>query len=456
MKDFLPKLLIGFSLLALGFGYGFASSHFRIFPYKDVRNAYVAFQALRDLRKENPRMKNVESWEETDLRKPLYRKVRPDAGSEPILILGNERTYADDKGQSYGAWIADRDGTILHAWKYPGEIWKLGDRKAVGDFWRSYPVGAHVFPNGDLLVSYQGVGMFPPAMGLAKFDKDSNILWKNPGLLHHWFSVGPDGKIYIPGRKTGASPMALPDREKEIVCEQIDFGYDSIDVFDANGRKLREIDTLQALADSDLTGLFNSNQEQPDAVETCDPTHLNDVQILTQDMAAQYPRFKAGDLLVSFRTLNTIGVLDPETELFKWHFQGPSHHQHSPRFLGNDVIVFLDNLGGQVSRGTSRILAVNVDSSAFESVFPRAGVELPEMEFRTKNAGSIDTSAGGDRILVSWTRQGLVWEIDVSSGELLWEFVNTHTVDGRPARISTYTAKYVPRPAFEMNGGRLD
>ena len=108
-------------------------------------------------------------------------------------------------------------------------------------------------------------------------------------------------------------------------------------------------------------------------METCDPTHLNDAQILTQEMAAQYPRFKAGDLLVSFRTLNTIGVLDPETELFKWHFQGPSHHQHSPRFLGNDVIVFLDNLGGQVSRGTSRILAVNVDSSAFESVFPKAG-----------------------------------------------------------------------------------
>ena len=29
-------------------------------------------------------------------------------------------------------------------------------------------------------------------------------------------------------------------------------------------------------------------------------------------------------------------------------------------------------------------------------------------------------------------------------------------VDGRPARISTYTAKYVPQLTFEMNGGRLD
>jgi Arylsulfotransferase (ASST) len=300
------------------------------------------------------------------------------------------------------------------------------------------------------------VGMFPPAMGLAKFDKDSNVLWKNPGLLHHWFSVGPNGEIYIPARKTGTSPMTLPDREKEIICDQVGFGYDSIEVLDAKGRKIREIDTLEALVNSDLTGLFNSNQEQPDTVQTCDPTHLNDAQVLTGEMAEQYPRFKAGDLLVSFRTLNAIAVLDPETGLFKWHFQGPSHHQHSPRFLGNNVIVFLDNLGGQVSRGTSRILAVKVDSGAFESAFPKAGMKLPGREFKTKNAGSIDISPAGDRILVSWTRKGLVSEINVRTGELLWEFVNTHTVDNRPARISTYTAKYVPQLTFEMNGGRLD
>jgi len=456
MKDAIPKLLIAFSLLTLGFGYGFASAQLKIFPYEDVRDAYVALKALNDLRREDPRMKNVESWDETGLRAPTYRTIQPQAGSEPILILGNERTYPSANGASYGAWIADRNGRILHAWKYPGEIWELGDRKAVGDFWRSYPVGAHLFPNGDLLVSYQGVGMFPPAMGIAKFDKDSKVLWKNPGLLHHWFSVGPDGEIYIPARKTGTSPMTIPDREKEIVCDQVDFGYDSIEILDANGQKIREIDMLNALVNSDLTGLFNSNQEQPHTVATCDPTHLNDVQILTPEMADQYPRFKAGDLLVSFRTLNTIGVLDPETELFKWHFQGPAHHQHSPRFLGNNRIAILDNLGGQVSRGTSRILAVDVDSWTAENIFPKRGVELPGTAFKTNNAGSIDVSPAGDRILISWTRKGLVWEVDVRTGELLWEYVNTHLVDGRPARISAYTAKYVPQVNFAMNGGRLD
>src|SRR5688572_3320591 len=271
MKDLILKLLLGFSLLALGFGYGFASAQFKTFPYDDVRNAYVALKALLELRKEEPRMKNVDFWDQTGFQKPVYRSVRPEAGSEPILVLGNERTYFDKDRGSYGAWIADRDGKILHAWKDPGEIWEVGDRKAVGKFWRSYPVGAYLYPNGDLLVSYQGVGVFPQAMGLAKFDKDSNVLWKNSGQLHHWFSVGPQGEIYVPARKVARSPMSLPDHEKEITCEQVAFGYDSIMVLDANGRKLREIDTVKALVNSDLTGLFNSNQEQPHTIETCDP-----------------------------------------------------------------------------------------------------------------------------------------------------------------------------------------
>jgi hypothetical protein len=62
----------------------------------------------------------------------------------------------------------------------------------------------------------------------------------------------------------------------------------------------------------------------------------------------------------------------------------------------------------------------------------------------------------GDRVLASWTRQGLVWEIDVRTGEVLWELTNTHNVDGRAGRISVYTAEYVPSIEFETNGGRLN
>lgn len=150
-----------------------------------------------------------------------------------------------------------------------------------------------------------------------------------------------------------------------------------------------------------------------------------------------------------------IGVIDPDTERFKWHFVGPSHHQHSPRYVGNNRILFFDNYGGSTSRGTSRIIAVDVETQAFETVFPKDGRELPETEFFSDTAGHLDISDSRDRVLVSWTHQGLVWEIDIESGDVLWELVNTHLVEEQAARVSVYTAKYVQSADFPMNGGIL-
>jgi hypothetical protein len=457
MKDIVPKVMLAVSSLVLAFGYGVVSAHYELFPYPTVREAFIAAKALRELRKDDPKFKTVEFYDEGRSGGPVYSKLIDRSGDEPVLVLGgNGRTYHDAAtGQSYLAWIASRDGTIIHAWKDPGEIWTREGYEAVGDNWASYPVGAHVDPNGDLFVSYQGVGTYPYVVGLAKFDRDSNLLWKNQGLMHHWFSVAPDGKIYIPARKGTTSPLRLPDYEKSFVCDDQKFGYDWIIVVGPDGKTVRELSMLDSLIKSDLLGLYTVAGEQADVIETCDPTHLNDVSMLTPEMAPQYPSFQAGDLLISLRSLNTIGVIDPETGVFKWHFQGPAHQQHSPRFVGNNRIAYLDNLGGTVSRGTSRLLTVDVGTSSVETVFPRSGTPLPETTFKTKNAGHIDTSPAGDRLLASWTRQGLVWEIDMATGEVLWELVNTHPVDDRSARISVYTAKYVPSIGFPTNGGRF-
>lgn len=458
MKEQLPKIMLAVATIGLAFAYGFASHRFEIFPYKLIRDGSLAFGALIELLHEKPDLKNIDFWEDTGRTQPQYRSLNADAGPEYIFVLGNERAYAGRSGSaSYLAWIADRDGKIIHAWRNPDEIWHpLEGRDAVGDRWRSYPVGAELLANGDILVSYHGVGVFPSAMGLAKFDKDSNLLWKRNDYYHHWFFVGPDDEIYIPDLEIATSPIQIGDHDKTITCEKVRMPYDSIAVLDRDGNEIREIDTLKALVESDLAGLFNSNQEQPHVIETCDPMHLNDAQVLSQAMAEQYPGFTAGDLLVSFRTLNTIAVLDMTTERFKWQSGGPSHHQHSPRFIGNNRLVFFDNYGGRTSRGTSRILSVDVATHEYETVFPREDQELPDMPFMSDTAGHIDVSAAGDRILVSWTHQGLVWEIDIESGEILWELVNTHMVDGQPARISVYTAKYVGNVGFPVNGGELN
>lgn len=457
MKDSIAKALFVVSLALLAYGYGLASYHFQWFPFAIARNGFLAASALLEVRKEGLDGQIIDFWDESGIVGPTYRSEHARAGKEPVLIVGNFRTYADaSSGSAYLAWIADREGTILHAWKDSGEIWSpLTGRDTVGNYWRSYPLGAHLYPNGDLLVSYHGTGMFPSAMGLAKFDKDSNLLWKNNDYFHHWFSVAPNGEIYIPNERIAESPLKFPDYDRTIVCDKNRFPIDSVAVLDANGKKLREIDMLDAVLQSGLMGLFSGGSGGIKRIETCDPTHLNDAVVLQEDKAAEFPDFAAGDLMVSLRSLNMVGVIDPVTERFKWHAVGSSHHQHSPRFHLDNTILAFDNWGGRLSRGKTRILAIDVGSGDTSSVFPRDEAVLPQTPFSSDTAGHFDLNPSSERMLVSFTHQGLVWEIDVASGEVLWEFVNTHPVDGKPARISVYTAKYVGATDFELNYGKI-
>lgn len=456
MKDALPKVLFFFAVAALVFGYGFVSGTMQIFPYQAIKEARLAFSALRELDQgDDSALANFEFWDESGA-SVTYHALSSGAGDENIFFLGNDLTYKQEGGQPLLAWIADRQGNLKHAWKHPGEIWSpLNNREAFGDTWRSYPISAHVYENGDLLVSYQGVNTFPIAMGLAKFDKDSNLLWKDDGLYHHWFSVGSNGDIYIPGTKIGESPMQIADRQKRVFCSDKRFPYDTIAILDSNGKVKKEIDLFDAFDASDLTGVFNSSATVPVTLQSCDPMHLNDVQVLTADQVEDFPSLSAGDLLVSFRSLNSMGVLDPTTEEFKWFHTGTTQHQHSPRFFRDNKTVVFDNYGGNISEGTSRVVAITVGTGESEVVLPRDGVTYPERDIQSKVAGFIDIHPGQSRMLVSFSEQGLLWEIDTDTGDVLWEFVNTHTIDGRPGRVNLFAARYAGHLSFPMNGGEL-
>lgn len=458
MKDSLPKILFIFAIAALVFGYGFVSGSMQIFPYNVIKEARIAFNALQGLTEENDTsLRNMAYWEDSATASAVYDEFSTSAGDEHVFVLGNDLTNGGQPGeQSMLAWIADRQGNVKHAWEHPGEIWApLQDRDAVGDTWRSYPVGAHLYDNGDLLVSYQGDNVFPIAMGLAKFDKDSNLIWKQNGLFHHWFSVGPDGNIYVPGTAISDSPMKIVDRQKEIFCSDGKVTYDTIAILDESGVVKKEIDLLNAFIDSDLSGVFNSGATAPIALQSCDPMHLNDVQVLTEALSSEFPALSPGDLLLSFRSLNAIGVLDPVTEKFKWFHAGSSQHQHSPRYFRDNKVLLFDNYGGRTSEGTSRVVAVDIGSGQSETLFPRSDSTHPGRDILSRVAGYVDVSPSRDRMMVAFSEQGLVWEIDTANGEVLWEFVNTQAIAGRPGRVKVFVTKYVDKLSFPMNGGEL-
>jgi hypothetical protein len=249
--------------------------------------------------------------------------------------------------------------------------------------------------------------------------------------------------------------MQLADREKVIRCSDEQFPYDTVVILERDGKVRKEIDLLEAIVKSNLTGLINSNDHNPVNVQTCDPLHLNDVQVLSEELAEEFPSFSTGDLLLSFRSLNGVGVLDPDTEIFKWFNTGASQHQHSSRYFNDNRILLFDNYGGAKSRGVSRVISIDVGSGQTEVLFPRNEMPLPDREFFSRTAGHIDIHPSGQRMLVAFSQAGILWEIDTNSGEVLWEFINTHPIDDRSGRIDTYVAKYVDGISFPMNGGEI-
>jgi hypothetical protein len=291
-------------------------------------------------------------------------------------------------------------------------------------------------------------------MGLAKFDKDSKLVWKNNDHYNHWFSVDEEGRIYVPGAKLVKSPLNVKG-DVNITCGNKYFPYETVVILDSGGNKIKEIDTYKAIIESDLAGVFTSYTIDFYEIETCDPLHLNDVRILSEEMARKFPRFEPGDLLLSFRSLNGVGVLDPDSSLFKWFYVGAVQYQHSPRFYGDNQILVFDNLGGSSKNNASRVAAIDVSSGHVQTVFPRKDIKIPPRSFFSDKGGHIDVNADQKRMLVSWTHKGLVWEIDIESGEVLWEYINTHPVGNSFGRIPVYTATYVNKLDFPLNRGKL-
>ena len=148
--------------------------------------------------------------------------------------------------------------------------------------------------------------------------------------------------------------------------------------------------------------------------------HLNDVEPLSGSMAAEYPRFDAGDLLVSLRDLHLVFVFDPETRTVKWHASDPFIRQHDPDFLGDGRIGVFDNNPDGTHRGTvlggSRIVVLRPPSDSTSILFPTDRSET----FYTEAAGKWQRLNNGN-LLLTEAQAGRVVEVG-PNGAPVWEW----------------------------------
>lgn len=435
----------------LSYLYGVFSTRFEVFPYRPVREAFVAGRALYELWQDKLAGKPIHVlWFESEMPTPEVLNER--AGQELVLVSGGPyalMSHCPELGCL--AWIMDRDGAVRHVWPIdPEEPWAELAQVRGFEVEDIVTRGVYVYDNGDLLVSYDARNTFPFSMGMAKFDKDGKLIWKNDALIHHWAFVDDQGFIYAPGHRLIDSPVKLGDTMYTIDCERETIYEDLIVVMNPDGEVIREISVLDSLIDSNYFGLIILNH-----VDSCDPLHLNEVVLLTEEDASSYPGLSAGDMLISMNAINALAVLDRDTAKVKWLVAGKTSKQHNPRFVGDDGIIALDNRGGPIEKGGSRIVKMNLGSEEFETLFPRSDTP-PDVDFHTDVSGFIDLSEDRSRALVSLTMQGRALEIDLRSGDILWQYDDVHDVssiveagsDQRYARFGLNGVRYVGNLGF--------
>ena len=156
-------------------------------------------------------------------------------------------------------------------------------------------------------------------------------------------------------------------------------------------------------------------------------------------------------------SINTLLAIDRETDSVKWRMTGHTIAQHSPRLQADGGIIVFDNYGGHSELGGSRVVRLDYGSDQLQEVYPRRD-SASGVDFFSSYAGVIDLHPDGQRGLVSVTEQGRILELDLKTGQLLWEYTNNHDLGSYPghvgdkkgvsSRLWTNGAWYVKRPAF--------
>ncbi len=450
--NYLLRALLLFSLALAAFSYGMATVHYRLFPYRTLCEANEAWRALKEVYATQQAGSSAgQSAVPTDApaAEPVARHYAAGAGEEWLLVSGGPGYLASYSPQAGClAWLMDRQGHIRHVWRYDPAVWRhLEHVSRLPGFSTIYPVDVHLCADGGLLVSFQGENCFPFAVGLARFDWDSRLVWKRE-RIHHWFSVDNRGRIYAPSLRVVDSPMRLPGIGPAIASPKGKILSDTIALLSPQGDLLEEIELAPLLVHSGCVGLFHgvlADGANPlaDAI-TDDPIHLNDVRVV-ESVGRGAPAWLApGDLLLSMRSINALAILDGQTRRVKWLAAGWTLRQHSPRLAEGGVVVF-DNLGGGQEPPASRIVRLEFGMQAPQTLFPLPSQPLP-VAFFTETAGHLDIHPNGQRALVAGAHLGRIWEIDLADGRLLWEYVLGEVgPSGRPKPL--YTAKYV-QPFF--------
>ena len=395
---FTVSMLGAVGLLAF-IGGGFVVLH-GLWPGKVMTNAYEGANALYWLNKAHESPLKTDQWF------PARRSERGVTVHDAARALNGYTLYTS--GHDSSAQLIDMNGDVVHEWRRRfSEIWD--ETSAVKSpapdefmYWRK----AKLLPDGALLAVYENVDT-PWGYGLAKVDRDSNVVWKYLEQVHHDVEVGQDGRIYTLTHTINHEPY----ENYPHLTPRID---DYVVVLSPDGEELRKISVLEAIMNSPFVELLQRIKPGFPG----DLLHTNAIEPIEGELARGLPFDAEGTVLISLRDIDTLAAVNLDSGEVVWVLRGPWLAQHDPDVLPGGRILLFDNQGNFEPDNRSRILEVDAETGAivwsyvgddahpFDSTIRAAQQRLP-------NGNTLITESSGARLL----------EV-TPGGEIVWEYMN--------------------------------
>lgn len=285
---------------------------------------------------------------------------------------------------------------------------------------------------------------------LACYDWDSNMLWQKKERANHDVRISESSDIYLLSRKDeiiwrAGIPMPILN--------------DYIVIYSKGGEKKKEI-SLYKVLESEVTFKYflksYYNILQPNIflrtikykyidkldcwfLETSpqDFFHANSIQVIDKDI----PGFcKKNDVLVSFRNLDLIAIIDMMNEKIIWKW-GPGNlsRQHHPTLLENNNILIFDN-GDAKKKNYSRVIELNPFT---KQIIWEYKSEPPKKLF-SGSRGACQRLPNGNTLITN-SDSGYVFEV-TKNGEIVWEFYTPDMDVKKEMRAAIYRLTRIVNP----------
>lgn len=372
-------------------------------PYLFFHDAYKAGEALVKQHRQTSGKFATDQWQRTR---------RSDRGVTVNLPQAEQGYTLFTSSDAPVTSLIAMDGRLVHEWRRPFSAAWDENISAVAHPVRDdlvYMHKARLYPNGDLLVGYTAGGDTPWGYGLAKLDINSKVLWSYQRHAHHDFDVAPDGRVFT---LTHDLRMA---KDKELWFLDRPYLADDLVVLSPDGKETAKFQLVELMKNSRFRGLFDTIPFWA----VGDPLHANAVQYIDAEKARNFPFGKEGDVLLSFRNIGVLAVLDMRRKKIVWATRGPWLGQHDPSILANGQILLFDNLGGFEPGNESRVL--QFDPGNMDITWSYTG-DAKAAPFASPLRSMARRLANGDT-LITETDGGRIFEVN-RAGKIVWEYVS--------------------------------